>query len=100
MHTMIYVPQSGDDIQAQASLLLVYLCTRPPYKHLTKMVFKLNITSHFLPASSNVINQLQYQRTTSESMGTRWLSWLRALRYKSEGRGFDSRWYHCNFSLT
>ena len=23
-----------------------------------------------------------------------------ALRYKSEGRGFDSRWYHWNFSLT
>jgi len=22
------------------------------------------------------------------------------LRYKSEGRGFDSRWYHCTFSLT
>ena len=25
---------------------------------------------------------------------------LEALRYKSEGRGFDSRWYHWNFSLT
>jgi hypothetical protein len=23
-----------------------------------------------------------------------------ALRYKPEGRGFDSRWYHWNFSLT
>jgi hypothetical protein len=23
-----------------------------------------------------------------------------ALRYKSEGRGFDSRWCHWNFSLT
>ena len=23
-----------------------------------------------------------------------------ALRYKPEGRGFDSRWCHCNFSLT
>jgi len=23
-----------------------------------------------------------------------------ALHYKSEGRGFDSRWYHWNFSLT
>jgi hypothetical protein len=22
------------------------------------------------------------------------------LRYKTEGRGFDSRWCHCNFSLT
>ena len=25
---------------------------------------------------------------------------VEALRYKSEGRGFDSRWYHWNFSLT
>jgi len=24
---------------------------------------------------------------------------LEALRYKSEGRGFDSRWCHWNFSL-
>jgi len=25
---------------------------------------------------------------------------VEALRYKAEGRGFDSRWYHWNFSLT
>jgi hypothetical protein len=25
---------------------------------------------------------------------------VEALRYKSEGRWFDSRWYQCNFSLT
>jgi len=25
---------------------------------------------------------------------------VEALHYKSEGRGFDSRWYHWNFSLT
>jgi len=25
---------------------------------------------------------------------------LISVRYKSEGRGFDSRWYHWNFSLT
>ena len=25
---------------------------------------------------------------------------VEALHYKSEGRGFDSRWYHCSFSLT
>jgi hypothetical protein len=24
---------------------------------------------------------------------------VEALRYKPEGRGFDSRWYHSNFSL-
>ena len=25
---------------------------------------------------------------------------VEALRYKAEGRGFDSRWCHWNFSLT
>ena len=25
---------------------------------------------------------------------------IESLRYKPEGRGFDSRWYHWNFSLT
>jgi hypothetical protein len=25
---------------------------------------------------------------------------VEALRYKLEGREFDSRWCHCNFSLT
>ena len=25
---------------------------------------------------------------------------VEALRYKAEGRRFDSRWCHCNFSLT
>ena len=25
---------------------------------------------------------------------------VEALHYKLEGRGFDSRWYHWNFSLT
>ena len=49
MHTTIYVPHSGDATQTQASLLLVYLCTNPPYKHLTEPVSKLNVTSHFLP---------------------------------------------------
>jgi len=24
---------------------------------------------------------------------------VEALRYKPEGRGFDARWCHCNFSL-
>ena len=25
---------------------------------------------------------------------------VKALRYKPAGRGFDSRWYHWNFSVT
>ena len=32
--------------------------------------------------------------------GVKVVQLVEALRYKSEGRGFDSRWYHWNFSLT
>jgi hypothetical protein len=31
--------------------------------------------------------------------GARWRSGVKALRYKSAGRGFDSRWCHWNFSV-
>ena len=38
---------------------------------------------------------------TTEVMNTlSYISILEALRYKPEGRGFDSRWCHWNFSLT
>jgi hypothetical protein len=34
-------------------------------------------------------------------MGTLLVAQLvEALRYKPDGRGFDSLWCHCNFSLT
>jgi len=29
-----------------------------------------------------------------------WWRMIEALFYKPEGRGFDSRWCHCNFSFT
>ena len=32
-------------------------------------------------------------------LGTAVAQWVEALCYKSEGRGFDSRWHHWNFSL-
>jgi len=34
------------------------------------------------------------------SRGLRGGAVVEALRYKPEGRGFDSRWCHWNFSLT
>ena len=33
-------------------------------------------------------------------LGTTVAQLVEALRYKSEGHGFDSRWCHWNFSLT
>jgi hypothetical protein len=35
-----------------------------------------------------------------EDMGYAMAQLVEALRYKSEGRGFDSRWSHWNFSVT
>jgi hypothetical protein len=35
-----------------------------------------------------------------ECMGQAVAQLVDALRYKSEGRGFDSRWFHWNFSFT
>jgi hypothetical protein len=32
--------------------------------------------------------------------GARGCGVVKALRYKPAGRGFDSRWYHWNFSVT
>ena len=36
----------------------------------------------------------------SNCMGYAVAQLVDALRYKSEGGGFDSRWFHWNFSLT
>jgi hypothetical protein len=38
--------------------------------------------------------------TTSVLMGGRGGAVVEALRYKPEGRGIDSLWYHSSFSLT
>jgi len=48
--------------------------------------------------SSNVIN---FKHRLFQYMGTLLVAQLvEALRYNPEGRGFDSRWCHWNFSLT
>ena len=36
----------------------------------------------------------------SQLKGTRGSLVVKALRYKPAGRGFDSRWFHWNFSVT
>jgi hypothetical protein len=41
-----------------------------------------------------------YQETTISVAGYAVAQLVEALHYKPEGRGFDSRWCHWNFSLT
>jgi hypothetical protein len=38
--------------------------------------------------------------TLGERCGDRGSTVVQVLRYKSESRGFDPRWFHWNFSLT
>ena len=42
-------------------------------------------------------NSMLHCKAAVPNMKTRWL--VEALHYRSEGRGFDSRWCHWNFSL-
>jgi len=48
------------------------------------------------------IRSFSYSLTTNQAYWTKYfcLIGLGVLCYKSEGRWFDSRWCHCNFSLT
>jgi hypothetical protein len=49
-----------------------------------------------IPISFCCLNAIMYSR-----QGTLLVAqWFEALRYKSEDRGFNSRWCHWNFSLT
>ena len=55
------------------------------------MVDEVALEQIFLPVI--LLTPTQYKETAVAQL-------VEALRYKSEGRGFDSRWCHWNFSLT
>jgi len=46
--------------------------------------------------NTDLINYSHYMSTRGHAVA----QLIEALRYKSEGRGFGSRWCHLNFSLT
>jgi hypothetical protein len=50
------------------------------------------------PVVQSVFTELLFQLLYKEGQAVAQL--VEALRYKPEGRGFDSRWCHWNFSLT
>ena len=45
-------------------------------------------------------NSVEYIIVLNDRRGHTVAQLVEALRYKSEGRGFDPRWCHWNFSLT
>jgi len=50
---------------------------------------------------SELLKEHQIRRCTFSNGGTLLVALLvEALRYKPDGRGFDFRWCHWNFSLT
>ena len=68
---------------------------------------KLKLNNHKMLLS--VVTHTEYQNltalgdnflSTSKKKGERSSTVVKVLRYKSEGRWFDPRWCHWNFSLT
>ena len=53
-----------------------------------------------LSASTDSPRSLTFNNLSKINWGHAVAYLVEALRYKSEGRGFDSRWCHWNFSLT
>jgi len=47
-----------------------------------------------------IVDGMLYYRESSLCRGYAVVQLVEALRYKPEGRGFDSRWCHWNLSLT
>jgi hypothetical protein len=64
----------------------------------TRLIVFCNFSYVFYEVETEFLKQYVYQYP--ERSGARGGVVVKALRYKSAGRGFDSRWCHWNFSLT
>ena len=66
-----------------------------------KMAARIEFRARNLTSSTNIkAEHYGVTATTTTSRGYAVAQLVEALRYKSEGRGFDPRWCHWNFSLT
>jgi len=61
--------------------------TRSPTGNMSMQMNFINLHGHVLS-----IYLLPYRHAVAQL--------VEVLRYKPDGRGFDSGWYHCNFTLT
>ena len=59
-----------------------------------------NLCDRFGVVTCKLTAILTLKKEDYSATGTAVAQLVEALRYKSEGRGFDSRWCHWNFSLT
>jgi len=68
------------------------LCLKDPRWTVSKMIITLTSSFHLYNSCIHVLIPAHCQFDLNVE--------LKVLRYKSEGRWFDSRWCHWNFSLT
>jgi predicted RNA methylase len=71
-------------------------CPKTPKQDHSFILYRFRALIHI---KMFIANQL-YQDFIRKKYGERGGAVVEALRYKPEGRGFDSRWCHWNFSLT
>ena len=80
------------------------LCIVPHHVAMSYMRVKVQLhvflTRHLLVLINKLVAYLMNYQLSIKRHGHAVAQLVEALRYKSEGRGFDSRWCHWNFSLT
>jgi hypothetical protein len=85
-------------------LYFSYMCRRHVHHHQGEICASLLKTIYRYLATDcgfNIVVTSYIIQSTTLHMGTAYGGTVvKVLRYKSEGRWFDSRWYHWNFSLT
>jgi hypothetical protein len=81
------------DVLAGTQSCAVFLRKLPRHMH---TCLKSEILRNSRPLEVRYEKKLLY---INWKVGARGAQFVEALRYKPEGRGFDSRWCHWNFSL-
>jgi len=69
-------------------------------KMFIKRVADLKSRLHLYQFIACYMFRLFTEKNVENNKGHAVAQFVEALRYKSEGRGFDSRWCHWNFSFT
>jgi hypothetical protein len=97
----LYMPTNFLLVILQRTSRCVYELTTNLYRSVKhNHLFQSRMTIYFClkrPLCGNQYKNFKISYSTVQIASTRWRSWLKALRYKPEGRGFDSRWCHWNF---
>ena len=96
------LPKWSDDLLDMSSDTCALLNLATCHKRTSQQTYGLEVTLHWnahntLPVFSSFIERQEQWHSWSRQ--EQW-QLVKALRYKPEGRRFDSRWCHWNFLLT